>query len=189
LASLTKEGDRQALRFAWVDVAGASVKHLDELDGYRAAAEPAGRFLVLSDIQLPDPGGGGYGAEGKAKDSAKVGVGHYALMDLVSRDLRTVPFDLGSHQQDVRPVPSPDGTKLAVLQGNDKFEFMTSIVPLEGGKPTDTSGTFLGWSPSGTGYLTARLVEAGKAYHLFIVEAGQEREIATASQKVVWTAR
>ena len=189
LASITKEDDRQALRFAWVDAARASVKHLDELDGYRGAAEPAGRFLVLSDIQLPDPGGGGNGAEDKAKDSAKVGSGHYALIDLVSRDLRTVPFDLGSHQQEVRPVPSPDGTELAVRHANDKYEFLTSIVPLDGGKPTDTPGTFLGWSPSGTGYVTARLVEAEKAYHIFIVDAGQEREIATASQKVVWTAR
>ena len=169
------------------------MKRLGALDGFREAGEREGRFLVLSNIALPEFAGSdeyGEGDEETTTTTGRLGSGQYALVDLTTGDLRTVSFDLGTHQQNVQPRPSPDGKQLAVHHANETGEPRTSIVSFDGGKPADLPACgFSGWSPSGSAFLAARFKESDKTIRHFIVEDGREREIATGARHVVWTAR
>jgi hypothetical protein len=190
LAVISKQDDRERQRYAYLDPKTATVKHLDALDGFRLATpEPTKRFLVLSNIQLPQYTGGD--SKGTTGTTERTGNGQYAIVDLVTGEFRTATFDLGDHQQNVLPLPSPDGIHLGLSHSNEQGDFEATVIFFDGSRKSTAmrGAAFAGWSPSGKSHLTARPDEATKTVRFFIVVGGGlDREVATATQ-VVWTAR
>ena len=197
LAVISKEDDRERQRFAYLDPKTAAVKHLDALGGFRPASpEPTKRFFVLSNIRLPEytgkhEYGGGRDDEGRTTTTERTGNGQYALVDLATGDFRTANFDLAPHQQNVLPLPSPDGTQLGLSHSNEQGEFLATIIFFDGsGKSIGLRGAgFSAWSPSGKSYLAASFNESAKSYRFLLGVHGLSREITAGASQVVWTAR